>query len=141
MRPRQWLLSAGFLAFAALKVAEVALGIERWPLTSAPMFARRVPPEVSPSRVVLRGQRDGRWVDLAAADFGLTPDELGRQLRGSEASLPGRCGLLGHVYNYRMRRPPAARLQALEARIVRLARSGGVASEQAVPCPIPPAPR
>lgn len=141
MRPLEWLLSAAFVAFLALKVAEGAWRIEIWPFTNVPMFAQRVPPGAAPLRVTLVGTRGGQRVAVGPADFGLTDDEFGRQVTvGSVWTLPARCGILGGHYN--RTRPPALRLQALEAHVVRIPRPG-VASEpyqQVVQCDLPEVP-
>jgi hypothetical protein len=139
MRPGEWLATALILAFFAIKIAETALAIDSWPLTTVPMFARRAGPEAVPMRLVLIGRRGGGAVTITAADVGLTDDELSRRVRSgtwTDASLA--CGTLGAVYN--QTHPATLRLDALEARLIRILRPGvaTVTDDIVVPCPLQP---
>jgi hypothetical protein len=131
---REWLLSAGFLAFILLKVAEAALRLENWPLSDVRMFSRRVPPSVTPFQVTLQGTRGEAWFPLVAADFGLNDDGLMRRLPADIATLPQRCGALGRDYN--ARHPGDAQLRAMQARVRRVPRPGVPSTpvDVTVPC-------
>ena len=96
---REWLVSVLVVGVVALKIAEGAYRLEAWPLSSVPMFSRRIPAERVPGRIELLGIRAGRPVVLSAAEFRLTPDELGRRLGRPIETLPERCAQLGRLYN------------------------------------------
>ena len=124
MRPREWALSALFVAMLALPVAEAVMRIERWPLTTVAMFAQRIPPSVPVRYVTLVGRTaDGVEREMTAPDFGLTPNELGRRLPPDIRWLGKSCGELGRAYNAQPR-PPAGRLTALRADVTVVARPG-----------------
>jgi hypothetical protein len=84
MTARQWLLSACFLCFVTLKLAELLVPLESWPLSNVAMFSRRIPPEVLPQRIHIQGRRGSRWVELTSSDLSLSEDELSRRLRSSD---------------------------------------------------------
>src|SRR5262245_12350061 len=121
MRPGEWLATGLIVAFLAVKVAETALAIDSWPLTTVPMFAGRAGPDVVPMRMVLIGHRAGAEATITAADLGLTDDELTKRVRsGTWADASRACGTLGSVYN--QTHPARLQLDALEARLVRIPR-------------------
>lgn len=139
MRWREWLVSLLVVAVIALKVAEGAYRLEAWPLSSVPMFSKRIPPERVPWRIVLLGSRDGEQFELGAADFRLSPDELGRRLGRPIETLPQRCAQLGRLYNAdpRFRAKP---LTSLSVRATKVARPGVpmIPVDVVMPCPLPP---
>jgi hypothetical protein len=138
MTRREWLLSILFLGFVLLKVAELAVPIEHWPLSNVYMFSQRVPPSAVPKRMRIRGLRDGAWVPLASRDLHLTDDELARRLR-TGPTLGRACSTVVQ--------PNSARLRLERAEIVveDVPRPGVPSMPQrlVLPCPLepPPAPR
>lgn len=140
MRWGEWLVSLLIVGVVALKVAEGAYRLEAWPLSSVPMFAKRIPPERVPWRIVMMGSRGGGPpFALTAADFRLTPDELGRRLGRPIETLAERCGQLGALYNADPRfasRP----LTALLVRATKVPRPGVPMEpvDVVLPCPLPP---
>jgi hypothetical protein len=139
---RQRILSAFFVAFIALKVAEGFLRWESWPLTHTPMFSGYIPRNVVPHRVRLEGSRGGPWFELEPSYFDLTRDELVRRLYFDLKNLGANCGELGRLSNAR-RRLPIQRLRALRAHVEPIARPGVIAAPppEIVPCPLGPAGR
>ena len=124
MRPREWALSALFVAMLALPVAEAVMRIERWPLTTVAMFSHRIPPSVPVRYVTLVGRTaDGVEREMTAPDFGLTLNELDRRLPPDIRWLGKSCGELGRAYNAQPP-PPARRLTALRADVAVVARPG-----------------
>jgi hypothetical protein len=141
MRFGECLATALILAFLAVKVAETALAIDSWPLTTVPMFAGRAGPETVPMRMALVGRRGGAAVTITAADVGLTDDELSRRIRsGTWADASQACGTVGAVYN--RSHPAPLRLDVLEARFMRIPRPGipTRTDDVVVPCPLQPRP-
>jgi len=139
MTLRQWILSAFFVAFIALKVAEGFLHWESWPLTHTPMFSGYIPRNVVPHRIRLEGNRGGPWFELEPSYFGLTRDELVRRLYFDLKNLAANCGELGRLSNAR-RRLPVERLSALRAHVEPMPRPGVIAAPPAetVSCPLGP---
>jgi|RhiMetdeSRZDD1v2_1073273.scaffolds.fasta_scaffold300655_2 hypothetical protein len=83
MTVREWVASAGFVAFMALKLTEILVPLESWPFSNVAMFSERRPAHVLPQRIHIYGRRDGQWVELTSRDLSLTDDELGSRLRSS----------------------------------------------------------
>jgi len=137
---QQRILSALFVGFIALKVAEGFLRWESWPLTHTPMFSGYIPRNVVPHRVRLEGARGGAWFDLEPSYFNLTRDELVRLLYFDLKNLAANCGELGRLSNA-SRRLPMQRLSALRAHVEPIPRPGVMAAPPAetVPCPLAPA--
>ena len=138
MTPREWLLSAFFVAVIGLKAAEGVFRLESWPLSDVRMFSRRVPAEVTLYEVSLSATRGGPWFPLRGGDFGLNDEELRRRLPPSLVALPNVCGGLAREYN--QRHPPSERLTGMRARVRRIPRPG-VPSEpfdNSVACAMPP---
>jgi hypothetical protein len=133
------MLSAFFVAFIVLKVAEGTLRLESWPLTHIPMFSGYIPANVIPHRVVLEGKRGGFWYDLDPSYFNLTRDEFVRLLYFDLANLASNCGELGRLSN--AQQLPGHRLTALRARVEPIPRPGRIRppAAQAIPCPLGPA--
>src|SRR5262245_56535914 len=100
MTPRQWLLSALFLAFFGLKGAEAWFVLDNWPLSDGSMFQARRPPDELPRRASIYGAMRTDWHALSPGDFGLSEDELVRRLRDGE-DLEETCGELARVLNRR----------------------------------------
>jgi hypothetical protein len=114
-RPRpQWALSALFLTFFTLKVAEGWLGLEAWPLTDVSMFLDRRPANVVPKRARLFGVREGMTVELTAADLRLSEDEFLTILRDDE-DLGAACSTLVQSFNRRVTRLGATRMRITAA--------------------------
>ena len=136
---REWLVSLLIVGVVALKIAEGAYRLEAWPLSSVPMFSKRIPPERVPWRIVLLGTRGGAQIELTAADFRLSPDELGRRLGRPIETLPQRCAQLGVLYNADPRFS-ATPLTALSVRATKVARPGVpmIPVDVVLPCPLPP---
>ena len=132
-------MSAFFLAFIVLKLAEGFLRLESWPLTHIPMFSGYIPANVIPHRVILEGKRGGRWFEVDPSYFNLTRDEFVRLLYFDLANLASNCGELGRLSNARQRLPNH-RLTALRAHIAPIPRPGRVRAPaaQTVPCPLGP---
>jgi hypothetical protein len=101
MTARQWFLSACFLGFVALKLAEALVPLDSWPWSNIPMFSRRMPPELSPQRLHVFGRRGTRWVELTSRDLSLTDDELSRRLRNSPSPRVA-CGQIVAANNPRL---------------------------------------
>jgi hypothetical protein len=135
---KQWILSAFFVAFVLVKVAEAWLGLERWPLTNVAMFLDRRPEGEAPTRVRFYGVRGGETFELGPGDFALTPDEFNRRLRDAE-DLSQNCGELARLYGRRQkrRRPLTAAYAQLEAIPRPGARSPASLSIR-VDCPLAP---
>jgi hypothetical protein len=136
---REWLVSLLIVGVVALKIAEGAYRLEAWPLSSVPMFSKRIPPERVPWRIVLLGTRGGEQVELTAADFRLSTDELGRRLGRPIETLPQRCAQLGALYNADPRFA-ATPLTALSVRATKVPRPGVpmIPVDVVLPCPLPP---
>lgn len=83
MTVREWIASACFVAFIALKLAELLVPLESWPFSNVAMFSQRRPAHVLPQRIHLYGRRGNRWVELTSRDLSLTDDELDKRLRSS----------------------------------------------------------
>jgi hypothetical protein len=138
MNWREWLISALIVTVVAVQIAEGVYRLESWPLSSVPMFSRRIPPERVPWRIVLLGtRRDGVPFVLTPADFRLTPDELGRRLGRPIETLPERCAQLGRLYNADPRFA-ANPLTALSVRATKLPRPGVpmIPVDATMPCPL-----
>ena len=101
MTAKQWLLSACFLGFLGLKLAEALVPIDSWPWSNVAMFSHRIPPEVSPTRLHIYGRRGTRWAELTSRELSLTEDELSRRLRGSSNFLVT-CGQIVAANNPRL---------------------------------------
>ena len=139
MSRQQRILSAFFVGFFALKLAEGFLRLESWPLTHIPMFSGYIPANVIPHRVRLEGTRGGPWFDLDPSYFNLTRDELGRRLYFDLGNLSANCGELGRLAN--ASQPlPAQRLRALRANIEPIPRPTltRAPAPKTVPCPLGP---
>jgi hypothetical protein len=101
MSTRQWILSACFVGFVALKLVELLVPLESWPLSNVAMYSRRIPREVRPQRLHIQGRRGREWVELTARDLSLTDDELSKRLRASKK--PGvTCGEIVAANNPRL---------------------------------------
>lgn len=136
MRPREWALSAFFLAVIGLQVAEAVWRLDAWPLSTVSMFSRRIAPTTPVRRVTLVGTfARGDTTELAPILFGLTPDQLGRRLPWDVRTLPGECGALGRLYNERQRLPPL-RLTALRADVTVIERPVPTRRTWSVDCPL-----
>lgn len=122
LTPREWLLSAFFVAVIGLKAAEGVFRLESWPLSDVRMFSHRVPSHVVLHEVTLSATRGGAWFGMAGAAFGLNDDELRRRLPHDLAALPAICGNLGREYN--QRRIPSERVTRMQARVRRIPRPG-----------------
>jgi hypothetical protein len=136
MRRGEWLVSLLIVAVVALKVAEGAYRLEAWPLSSVPMFSKRIPPERVSWRITLIGTRGGQEIELTAADFRLTPDEFGRRLGRPIETLPERCAQLGALYNASAATP----LTTLSVRAMKVPRPGVpmIPVDVTRPCPLQP---
>lgn len=110
MSAREWRVSILIAVFLGLKVAEAALGLDRWPISNVSMFSERRPVDVVPLRSRLVATRGSGWFDLAPADVRLSEDEFALRLRPSD-DLPARCGALIGAYNA-LTREPWRRLEA-----------------------------
>lgn len=100
MTRREWLLSALFVAFVALKVVEGVLAVESWPLSHVPMFAHYQPLDRSPVTFTIHARRRDAWLVLQPWQLGLNHAELNRQLlRDDDPGLP--CGTLLSAFNAR----------------------------------------
>lgn len=97
----QVVLSVLFVAFAALKLAEGALGLEAWPFTNVSMFHARQPFDVVPVRARLFGVRDGTAFELTPLDLRLSEDEFLTRLR-DEGDLAHACSDFARDYNRRL---------------------------------------
>jgi hypothetical protein len=64
MTVREWVASACFLAFIVLKLTELLVPLESWPLSNIAMFSERRPAHVLPQRIHIYGRRGGQWVEL-----------------------------------------------------------------------------
>jgi len=139
MPRRQWILSAFFVAFVALKLTEGLVRLESWPLTHNPMFSGYIPRNVVPHHITLQGSRGGPWFDLEPSSFNLTRDEFVRLLYFDLANLSSNCGRLGRLFNA-SRRPGTHHLSALRARVEPIPRPGVTRAppEQMVPCALEP---
>ena len=125
MRPREWALSALFVAVLALPVAEAVLRLEGWPLTTVAMFAQRIPPDVPVRHVTLVGtMANGATREIGPSHFGLTADELERRLPPDVRHLGRECSAVGRAYNARQT-VPGRRLTVLRAHVELTPRPGG----------------
>jgi len=101
MTVREWVASACFLAFIVLKLTELLVPLESWPLSNIAMFSERRPAHVLPQRIHIYGRRGGQWVELTSRDLSLPDDELGTRL-GSSPDLRLACGQLVAANNPRL---------------------------------------
>jgi hypothetical protein len=101
MTVREWLASACFLGFVALKLTELLVPLESWPLSNVAMFSRRMPATVMPQRLHIYGRRGKQWVELTSRDLSLTEDELAKRLRSSP-DIRGTCGEIVAANNPRL---------------------------------------
>lgn len=99
----QWLLSALFVGFVAVKAAEALIGLEAWPLTNVSMFLDRRPPDVVPIRARLWGVRNGETFELLPVDLRLSEDEFLTRLR-DDPDFVGACSALVQTFNRRVTR-------------------------------------
>jgi hypothetical protein len=97
MSTREWILSALFLAFLAVKVLEGALALDEWPLTNVSMFRDRHPPDDVPTRVRLWVDHGQGWLELRERDFLLSEDEFNLKLRGAR-DVESACKELIRIY-------------------------------------------
>jgi hypothetical protein len=129
------MLSAVFVAFVVLKIAEGSLAVESWPLSHVPMFASRQPPTSLPVRLSLHALRGGAWFEMQPFQLGLNRAELNRHLlRDPE---PGAaCGELLRGFN--ASRPRERRVDAAYVRELTLARpaTGAADIERRSACPL-----
>jgi hypothetical protein len=124
MRPREWALSALFVAVIGLQFAEAVWRLDAWPLSTVSMFSRRIAPTTPVRRITLVGTlARGDTTELGPIHFGLTPDQFGRRLPPDVRFLAIQCGELGRSYNERQQFP-GLRLTALRADVVVLQRPG-----------------
>jgi len=139
MGVREWLLSALFAAFVALKVAEGVLALEEWPLTNVPMYARARPASELPRRATIHALRRGAWFELRPFQLGLNRDELARRVLYAP-DVAAACGELLRAFNAKRR--PGIRVDAAYVRLVTVARPQAPeqASEQRIDCPLEAAP-
>lgn len=140
MPPAQWALSTFFVAFVAAQALVGAGRVEEWPLTTMPMFAQYFEPEQVPVRISLVATMpDGLRRELAAAEFGLTDNELRNRLYFTP-DLRAACGELGRAYN--AGRPLAQQLSRLVAHREAIARPGipRPPSTEDYRCPLVPPP-
>lgn len=98
MNASQRCLSGFFVAFVAFKVAEAALRIEAWPVSSVSMFAGYRPRQVVPLLPRLHATRNGESVELTHHDFLLTRGEFLARLH-PDAGVAARCGRLVASWN------------------------------------------
>lgn len=136
MSLREWLLSALFVAFVALKVAEGWLAIESWPLSHVPMFAHYQPLDRLPMNFTIHAQRGGAWFVLQPWQLGLNQAELNRQLlRDIDPGRP--CGVLLRAFN--ARRQPFLRVVSayVERRTYARPHTAGSDLVERFPCPLP----
>jgi hypothetical protein len=101
MTPKQWFLSACFLGFVTLKLAEALVPIDSWPWSNVAMFSQRRPADVLPQRLHVYGRRGAEWVELTSRELSLTDDELARRLRNS-ANPRVACGQIVAANNPRL---------------------------------------
>ena len=138
MRPREWALSAFFLAVIGLQVAEAVWRLDAWPLSTVSMFSRRIAPTTPVRHVRLVGTlARGDTTELGPLHFGLTPDQLGRRLPPDAGPLGIACGALGRSYNERQAFP-GLRLTRLWAEVELVQRPGMALSRWSVECPLEP---
>jgi hypothetical protein len=109
MKPREWVLSAFFVAFLAVKLLEGWLAVESWPFSHLPMFAERMPAGARPFVLTLHGLQHGRWIQITPWMLGLNEAELNARLKGTQ-DIAAACGELMRSFNDR--RPPRRRLSA-----------------------------
>ena len=135
MRLPQWAVSVVLAAILTGNVLTIADGTDDWPFSSVPMFHDRFAAWSLPPRVRLIGVRGGVSGPLAAADFGLDPDQLNARILGGPG-IARSCGRLGDVFN--RRQLPEARLTSLRVRIEFVPRPGVARREPPVNvhCPL-----
>lgn len=135
MTLREWLLSALFVAFAAVKVAEGGLAIESWPLSHVPMFAHYQPLEQRPVNFAIHARRGATWFVMQPWQLGLNRDELNRQLLRDPD--PGRpCGVLLRAFNARRRRFLRIASAYVERRTHARPHTGASDRVERFPCPL-----
>ncbi|MFN2376295.1 MAG: hypothetical protein ABR538_07140 [Candidatus Binatia bacterium] len=104
MNVRENLLSVGFAFFVVLKVAEVAVGMEWWPVSNVSMFSGRRPAEVIPFRSRLEAWQDGKRRVFGRDDFLLSDGEMKAWLH-PDAAVADRCTHLVASFNRRTALP------------------------------------